>query len=77
MLLKGISDQEYEHAQRVWNRMWLKFEDVTLYLSKNRCLADVFETSCLKHYKLDPVYFHTALGLAWQAALKYRESTPL
>ena len=26
--------------------------------------------TCLKHYKLDPAYFYTASGLAWQALLK-------
>ena len=74
--MKGISDQDYEHAQQVWNTMekkslgcypntYLK-EDVLL-------LADVFETfrsTCLKNYKLDPAHFHTAPGLAWQALLK-------
>ena len=36
-------------------------------------LADVFENfqnMCLEIYELDPAHFLTALGLAWQAALK-------
>ena len=36
-------------------------------------LADAFETfrdTCLKNYKLDPAYFYTASGLAWNALLK-------
>ena len=36
-------------------------------------LADVFETfwnTYLKNYKLDPPYFYTAAGLAWQTLLK-------
>ena len=36
-------------------------------------LADVFENFrdiCLKNYKLDPAHYHTAPGLAWDAALK-------
>ena len=31
---------------------------------------EVFENTCLKHYKLDSVHFYTAPGLAWQALLK-------
>ena len=36
-------------------------------------LADVFENFrniCIKNYKLDPAHYHTAPGLAWDAALK-------
>ena len=36
-------------------------------------LADVFENfkdKCIKIYRLDPAYFLTAPGLAWQACLK-------
>ena len=74
--MKGISDQDYEHAQQVWNTM----EKSTLgwypdtYLKRDLLLlADVFETfrdTCLKNYGLDPAHFYTAPGLAWQALLK-------
>ena len=74
--MKGISDQDHEHAQQVWNTM----EKQTLgcyhntYLKTDALLlADVFETfrdAYLKHYKLDPAPFYTAPGLAWQLLLK-------
>ena len=68
--VKGISDQDYEHAQQVWNTM----EEKSLGCYHDTCLktdlmllADVFETfrnTCLKNYKLDPAHFYTAPGLA-------------
>ena len=74
--MKGISDQDYEHAQQVWNTMNKKtlgcYHDT--YLKTDvLLLADVFETfrnTCLKNYKLDPAHFYIAPGLAWQALLK-------
>ena len=36
-------------------------------------LADVFEefrNVCLRHYKLDPAWYYTSPGLAWDACLK-------
>ena len=74
--VKGISDQDYEHAQQVWNIMKKKtlgcYHD-TYLKTDELLLADVFEIfrdTCLKHYKLDPAHFYTALCLAWQALLK-------
>ena len=32
-----------------------------------------FRDMCLEHYGLDPAYFLTAPGLAWEACLKYTE----
>ena len=74
--MKGISDQDFEHAQQVWNAMEKKtvgcYHDT--YLKTDvLLLADVFEIfrdTCLKNYKLDPAHFYTAPGLAWQALLK-------
>ena len=49
--MKGISDQDYEHAQQVWNRITPGHENITLrdyhdiYLAADvLLLADVFET---------------------------------
>ena len=74
--MKGISDQDYEHAQQVWNTMEKKtldcYHDTYLKIDV-LLLADVFETfrnMCLGHYKFDPAHFYTAPGLAWQALLK-------
>ena len=60
--MNGINDQDYEHAQQVWNRITPEHENITLgdyhdvYLATDvLLLADVFETfrgTCLKNYKL-------------------------
>ena len=78
--MKGISDQDHEHAQQVWNRIKPEYENTNVgdyhevYLATDvLLLAAVFETfqnTCLRHYNLDPAYFYTAPGLAWQALLK-------
>ena len=74
--IKGISDQDYEHAQQVWNIIEKKtlgcYQDT--YLKTDvLLLADIFETfrnTCLKNYKLDPAHFYTTPGLEWQALFK-------
>ena len=61
--IKGISDQDYEHAQQVWNTMEKKalgcFHDT--YLKTDvLLLVDVFEKfwdTCLKNYRLDSAHF--------------------
>ena len=76
LIMKAISDQDYEHAQQAWNTMEKKalgcYHDT--YLKTDvLLLADVFETfrnTCLKNYRLDPTDFYTTPGLAWQALLK-------
>ena len=68
--LKGISDADYEHAQKVWEVFEIKNhgEYHDLYAqSETLLLADVFENfrnMCLEIYELDPVYFVSAPGLA-------------
>ena len=44
-----------------------------LYVQSDTLLADVYEdfrNMCLNIYELDPAYFVSAPGLAWQACLK-------
>ena len=71
-----ISEEDFYHAIRVWDTFNCKsikdYHD--LYLKSDVLhLADVFENfrkTCLKHYNLDPAYYYTSPGLAWDACLK-------
>ena len=71
-----ISDDEYKHAQTVWEIFNLKNmgEYHDLYLKSDiLLLADVFENfrrTCLQYYKLDPCHYFTSPGLSWDAMLK-------
>ena len=73
---RGITEKDYKHALNVWNTFNMKtFKDYhELYNETDvLLLADVFENFrdlCLKIYGLDPVYYYTAPGLAWDACLK-------
>ena len=74
--LEHIVDLDYAHAQKVWDVFEIKNlgEYHDLYVqSDTLLLADIFENfrnMCLNIYELDPVYFVSAPGLAWQACLK-------
>ena len=73
---KGINNKNYKHVWNVWNTFKMKIfkEYHELYnITDVLLLADVFENFrdlCLKIYGLDPVYYFTAPGLAWDACLK-------
>ena len=73
---KGITEKNYKHACNVWNTFKMKtFKDYHKLYNETDVLllADVFENFrnlCLKIYGLDPVYYFTAPGLAWDACLK-------
>ena len=73
---EDISDDDYQHAIRLWNTFGCKtIRDYhNLYLKSDvLLLSDVFENfrkTCLKHYKLDPAHYYTSPGLAWDACLK-------
>lgn len=72
----GITEEDYNHAQRVWNMLRIKNlgEYHDLYLKTDVVLlADVFEhfrDAILKYFQLDPCHFYTVPGLSWCAALK-------
>ena len=73
---KGITDEDYAHAKRVWEALgcrnlgeyhdWYVATDTVL-------LADVFENFrkvCQGKYGLDPAHYYTSPGLSWDALLK-------
>ena len=71
-----ISEEDYIHAQNVWETFNMKtirdYHD--LYLKSDvLLLSDVFENFrdvCISNYSLDPAFYYTAPGLAWDACLK-------
>ena len=71
-----ISDEDYENARKVWKYFDMKtirdYHD--LYLKTDvLLLTDVFENFrdvCIENYKLDPAWYYTSPGLAWDAYLK-------
>ena len=75
---EGIRDEDYLHAQTVWNEF--NIESVKDYhnlynLSDVLLLADIlknFKNICLNRYWLDPAWYFSAPGLAWDAALNTR-----
>ena len=71
-----ITDDEYDHAKKVWNTFIIKTmgEYHDLYLVSNMLLlTDVFENfrkTCMQYYELDPCHYFRSLGLSWDAMLK-------
>ena len=71
-----VSDEDYSHARNVWKEFNCKtFRDYHNVYNESDVLilADVFENFrdvCMKHYGLDPGWYYTSPGLAWDAALK-------
>ena len=68
-----ITDDEYGHANKVWNTFMIKTmgEYHDLYLVSDVLLpTDVFENfrkTCMQYYKLDPCHYFTSPGLSWDA----------
>ena len=73
---EDINDDDYRHAEEVWNTFRIKnmgeYHDLYL-ISDILLLADVFENfrdTCLEYYGLDPAHYVSAPGLTWDAMLK-------
>ena len=75
--MEDISEIDYRHALKVFNKFNIKNlgEYHDLYVqSVTILLEDVFESFrnlCLNSYGLDPAYFLSLPGLAWQGCLKH------
>ena len=73
---EGISDEDYEHALEVWEKFRCQnlLDYHNLYLKTDvLLLADVLENFrrvCMNNYGLDPAWYYTSPGLAWDGALK-------
>ena len=72
----GITDEDYQHANTVWKEVNIEsmkdYHDLYI-LSDVLLLADIFENFrniCINHYGLDPAWYFSAPGLAWDAELK-------
>ena len=76
LYLKDISDKDYTHTQKLFEKLKLKNLGVyhDLYVqSDTLLLADVFENvrnKRIEKYELDPAHFLSAPGLAQQSCLK-------
>ena len=74
--MEEISGIDYRHVEKVFNKVNFKNlgEYHDLYVqSDTPLLADVsqnFRDKCIEVYGLDPVYFLSAPGLAWQTCLR-------
>ena len=73
---RGISEEDYLRANKLWNVFDMKTfgEYQDLYLKRDvLLLCDVFErfiSTCLKYYRLDPCHYFSSPGLSWDAMLK-------
>ena len=71
--LEDITDKDYAHAQKVWDVFEIKNQSEyhDLYVLRDTLLlANVFQNfrdKCIEIYRLDPDFFWSAPGLAWQA----------
>ena len=72
----NISKDDSAHAQLVWDTFEMKtMKDYhELYLMTDvlllSCVFEEFRNICLHHYNLDPAWYYTTPGLAWDACLK-------
>ena len=77
--LEDVSNKDYFLAQKVWDEFETRNlgEYHDLYVQTDTLLlADVYEKfrdKCIEIYGLDPSYFLSAPGLAWQECLKKKK----
>ena len=72
----NITKEDYIHVHKVWDTFGMEtmrdYHD--LYLMTDvlllSCIFEEFRNICLRYYKLDPAWYYTAPGLAWDACLK-------
>ena len=74
--LEDISDEDYVHAQKVWDVFEINnigdYHDLYVQ-SDTLLLVDVYENFrniCFEKYQLDPTYFVYEPGSAWQACFR-------
>ena len=69
---EGITDEDNQRAHTVWKEF--NIESMKDYQKSDvLLLTDIFENFrniCMNHYGLDPAWYYSAPGLAWDAALK-------
>lgn len=76
LINENLSEEQYQHAQKVWNKFGLKNmgEYHDLYLRSDiLLLADVFENFrqiSQQNQKVDPCRYNTSPCLSWSAMLK-------
>ena len=69
--LEDITDEDYTHAQKVFEELKIKNQDDyrDLYVQSNTLLLpDIlgdFRNKCTELYEIDPAFFLSASGLAW------------
>ena len=76
--MEDITDRDYSHAQKVFKEVCTDIGEYhDLYVQSDTfLLVDAFEkfrNKCIEICELDPIYFMSAPGLAWQACLKKAE----
>ena len=73
---ESCTDENYKHAQTVWNNFHCRnlLDYLLLYLKIDvLLLSDVFQsfrTLCKRVHQLDPCQYYTAPGLSWDAMLR-------
>ena len=78
LILEDISEKDNNHAQKVFEEYCTDMGDYhDLYVQTDTLLLvddfEKFRDKCIKIYGLDPSYFLSSPGLAWQACLKKTE----